>query len=302
MSRRTPAARIEALRAYAAEGLSQKEAAARLGIHPAQVSYYAKNHEIDFIHGGTKRAKNDSRVEPMAVMYRSGATLQQIGDHYGVTRERVRQLLTGRLGIRGSDGGQSIIDRRNREKAQAAHDRKCLDRMGCTFQQWRQMRDLGREMRRTLGVSYSRTPTGAYISQRNNARKRGIAWEISLWDWWQIWQQSGRWEQRGRGSGFVMCRFNDVGPYKVGNVFIATGVENSSRGRRLRSDLPIGVRSIRGGAAFCAVRCIDGVVHRLGQYPTVELAEAAYKAGKKIEQAIRPVGGYRPSRSQQVAA
>lgn len=35
----------------------------------------------------------DQRTQEMTQMYEAGSTLQQVGDKYGVTRERVRQLL-----------------------------------------------------------------------------------------------------------------------------------------------------------------------------------------------------------------
>jgi hypothetical protein len=58
-------------------------------------------------------------------------------------------------------------------------------------------------------------------------QRLAIGWELNLWQWWSIWQRSGKWEQRGRGSRYGMCRFNDTGPYASGNVYIATCVDNT---------------------------------------------------------------------------
>jgi hypothetical protein len=70
-------------------------------------------------------------------------------------------------------------------------------------------------------------PIRHFIEQRSNARQRGIGWELTLWQWWLIWQQSGFWKNRGLGAAkYCMCRLNDVGPYAVDNVYIATGRDN----------------------------------------------------------------------------
>ena len=52
-----------------------------------------------------EEAELDSRTTAMVEMYDKGATLQEIGDQFGLTRERVRQLLkkTGRKGYRPPD-------------------------------------------------------------------------------------------------------------------------------------------------------------------------------------------------------
>lgn len=42
----------------------------------------------------------------MAEQYKSGETLQQIGDEYGISRERVRQILA-KHGVKRSQGGQA---------------------------------------------------------------------------------------------------------------------------------------------------------------------------------------------------
>ncbi len=42
---------------------------------------------------GTKDNSEDPRALPFADLYRSGKTLQEIGDQHGLTRERVRQIL-----------------------------------------------------------------------------------------------------------------------------------------------------------------------------------------------------------------
>jgi len=78
-----------------------------------------------------------------------------------------------------------------------------------------------------------------YLQQKYNAGSRNIGWDISFEDWYRIWDESGKWAQRGKGKGkYVMSRHNDIGPYAVGNVTIKTQEENSheaSAGERNRA-------------------------------------------------------------------
>lgn len=67
----------------------------------------------------------------------------------------------------------------------------------------------------------------AYYSQKSAARQRGIAFELSFEEWWDIWLSSGRWEQRGSRAGqYCMARKLDRGGYSVGNVDIVTVFDN----------------------------------------------------------------------------
>lgn len=66
-----------------------------------------------------------------------------------------------------------------------------------------------------------------FFDQRVSARHRGIDWELTFKQWWKIWKDSGKWEQRGRGHGkYQMARFGDEGPYSVDNVRIITSDAN----------------------------------------------------------------------------
>jgi hypothetical protein len=72
-----------------------------------------------------------------------------------------------------------------------------------------------------------RTPAMLYCNQRTASSKRGIEWCLTFPQWMAIWQESGKWEQRGCGQGYVMARKGDVGPYAVGNVYICTQSQNA---------------------------------------------------------------------------
>jgi hypothetical protein len=75
---------------------------------------------------------------------------------------------------------------------------------------------------------YQRSPKGKYIVQRSNAAKRNIPWEFTFESWWKIWEDSGKWEQRGNRRGqYVMSRHDDYGPYSPENVEIKLIEDNS---------------------------------------------------------------------------
>lgn len=71
-----------------------------------------------------------------------------------------------------------------------------------------------------------------YDQQRWRAHTRKIQFNLSFTEWWDIWQKSGHWEDRGRRvDQYVMSRVGDSGAYEVGNVFIQTQKENASNGQ-----------------------------------------------------------------------
>lgn len=236
------------------------------------------------------------RAEVMASMYKSGKTLNDIASIYNISRERVRQIIR-RLGMTAKDGGAHCRRTQNDAKKNTA----CLKKYGLTFVEWRELKALGR------GQSRTKRPTYAFSRQRHTARQRGIEWKLTLAEWWAVWVESGKWEQRGRArDSYVMCRFADVGPYEVGNVYIATLSHNSTvqpnnpyrkthpdfatmkkrlvsigQHRRCTVDLhrvhvglPKGVTKNRD--YFQAQIYVDGRRQYLGSFKTPEDAHAAY--------------------------
>lgn len=148
---------------------------------------------------------------------------------------------------------------------------------GCTEEQFTLLKRIGAGIIANGDRPY-KTPIVAFQRHRNLAKFRGIGFELTIWEWWTIWQESGRWDQRGRGHGYMMCRKGDVGPYAVGNVFIATGAHNVSTGPARKSDrLPRGVGQT-SAHTFNAQICINGKRRHLGSFPTPELAGQAYQA------------------------
>lgn len=81
--------------------------------------------------------------------------------------------------------------------------------------------------RNAAAVRNRATLIGKYKTQKRNAEHRGLQFLLSYDEWLFIWTDSGKIGQRGRGGKkYCMCRYNDVGSYEVGNVFIGTGSEN----------------------------------------------------------------------------
>lgn len=70
-----------------------------------------------------------------------------------------------------------------------------------------------------------------YFAQRRQAKARNIPFLLNFIEWYNIWERSGKWEQRGRTVGcYVMARYGDQGPYSIDNVIIITQKQNSIDG------------------------------------------------------------------------
>jgi hypothetical protein len=71
--------------------------------------------------------------------------------------------------------------------------------------------------------------------QRGGAKHRGIEWKLEFWEWLQIWEESGHFEERGRCAGqWVMGRMGDQGPYAADNVKIIRMETNTSEAHKIR--------------------------------------------------------------------
>lgn len=54
-----------------------------------------------------------------------------------------------------------------------------------------------------------------------------VEMRLTFEEWLDIWQQSGKWDLRGRKSNqYVMARKDDYGHYELGNVIIQSQAEN----------------------------------------------------------------------------
>lgn len=219
-------ARLAEVKTCIETGMTAAQTAEAVGLGLVSVYSYAKKAGLQFVRSGTG-PQNQSRAEAMEAMYRGGATLEAIGKIYGVSRERVRQILSKHQRITAQDGGKALSAKIAKAKREADRDARSLEKHGCTYAQLAELRAYARELKAN-GESEYRTPIRAFCSQRNGARLRGLEWNLKLWDWWMVWQKSGKWDERGRArDSYVMCRLGDAGAYEVGNVYIATLRHNS---------------------------------------------------------------------------
>ena|SRR5208283_1750858 len=67
-------------------------------------------------------------------------------------------------------------------------------------------------------------PDAVYRAQRATAKSRGISFDLSLCEWWDIWRD--HWPRRHQHR-LMMCRYGDRGAYAIGNVYIGTPSDNA---------------------------------------------------------------------------
>jgi len=168
---------------------------------------------------------NIERSKEMHRLYSFEAkTLQEIGDIYGITRERVRQLITP-LKNDDSIGGatlKKLFREIHSEKKVSRLEQRCNDYFGCSL-----------EFRNKYGNTGAYgTLARAFVSQKNSAKRRKIPFNLTFPEWLSIWEKSGHLSDRGFGRGkYHMSRICDIGAYEIDNVEIKLHEENSKEAR-----------------------------------------------------------------------
>lgn len=214
IKKQTPrAALVARILPLAEEGKTLKEIAAALDLNYSYIAMIVRAAGISVQRQGRPNRVPQERIAKIVAMYRQGLTLETIGQSFGITRERVRQHLKAQ-GITSQDGGQHVAAQSRADAIAARREARALAKWGLSSAEAKALRRSG--------------ATRAYEQQRRNAHSRAIQWNLTLAQWWSLWQTSGKWEQRGRGKGkYVMSRINDSGAYEIGNVHIQLGQANS---------------------------------------------------------------------------
>lgn len=216
--------KMDDIRQWEAAGKTAHEVAELLSIDglkiQASLVYSSARAEgFRFRRGKPRGEKNPARNDEMARLYREGKTLVEIGSQYGMTRERVRQLLA-RRGLNWEDGGAHVHAQRSRKLRAAKMEERTLARYGCTLAQRRELLRIHQEMQKQGLTLYQSLMTG-FHSKRNWVRRHGQIWQITPWEFWKTWEQSGKWLERGRGDEkYGLARKDKSLPWTVDNVAV----------------------------------------------------------------------------------
>ena len=142
--------------------------------------------------------------------FKAGVSMPDIAALNGVTRQRIQQILKTH-NLSRVDGGAYLKNMAMRKAQIEGRNARYIDKLGCTYGQY---------------MAIPVPARLAYRYQHRNARTRNIGWAFTIYTWWCVWQESGKWDERGRGFGYCMARKNDVGIYSPENVYICTGSQN----------------------------------------------------------------------------
>lgn len=179
-----------------------------------------------------KQTIDAKRDREIARRFLARETLTEIADDYGITRERVRQIVR-REGVTPQQRGEpqrrrdAIERQKKREKARKrAREERIKQRWGISAQQYDKLR--------AYDENLNRTPMGQFQYYKHSSNARGVPFNLEFKDWWALWRQ--HWHKRGRNDRekLVMVRKDFGRPIEKGNVQVVPAWKASHRYQKWR--------------------------------------------------------------------
>lgn len=159
-------------------------------------------------------------------MWLHGKTYLQIGKKMGLTTERIRQII--HMGCRMQNihfdskcgGGFKASILRDREKCKKRYY-SFMPLYKCTRGEYDSIK------RKAKWNGHGEKIYLFFCQQKHNAKTRNIKFELSFPQWYELWDKSGKLNNRGRTTGkYVMARLRDNGAYCIENVEIIEAGQN----------------------------------------------------------------------------
>lgn len=205
------------------EGVSLMILSEQFGIGIAHISSILKQQDVPTrSRGRPKGFVNDAvtheRNERIAQLYQEGLTLETIGQKYGLTRERIRQIIRTQ-GVSKTEGGAALARQRRIASKSQYKEAFYLKRFGHTKAEHLRLLQMDHKDL-AAGVQMYRLRMYRFRQARSNLR-RTYGWTLTLAQWWAIWEASGLWHLHGRGAGlYGMVRLDRSKGFELGNVEI----------------------------------------------------------------------------------
>lgn len=158
-----------------------------------------------------------SRESDMIDMYVSGLTYREIGEIYGVSRQRIHQILKP-FGITWVDGGAHLISQKRLAEYEARLEAKIQDKYQITLSDYREF----------MANGYKYSWIRAYQNHRNNHKKDG--YNLSFKDWWEFLSSHDNYEDYARG-GYSLVRRTKNLPWSKFNLLFIPHSEAVVQGR-----------------------------------------------------------------------
>ncbi|MBU2791838.1 hypothetical protein HAQ01_00070 [Acidithiobacillus thiooxidans] len=181
----------------------------------------------------------EPREITMERLYRQGETLAQVGDKFGLTRERVRQILKER-GVSKDQGGEALQAARRKEQKERTRQQRrqarqeylaewCLQALGCTIDEAVRING-GKPITRQRSCRPNGSAYDKYLGIRNQVLLKNRTAYLSLPDWHQAWVRSGHWED-GPGHGWCLIKIDPQKPWELNNVHVVRAGSWIKRGK-----------------------------------------------------------------------
>jgi predicted DNA-binding protein YlxM (UPF0122 family) len=133
------------------------------------------------------------RDAEMLRMYENGSTLAEIGEKFEVSRQAVQKKF-GRMGITSAGKGVKARKVVKEQAVEAAKKQRVKETWDMTTDEY------ATHVAKFGNSSDAGSPMYGYMHQRKKAKTRGIAWNFTFKTWWKLWEESGKWDERGHGQ------------------------------------------------------------------------------------------------------